>query len=139
MPKHALPSFNMTIDGVEYEVQLARVSNYAFEREEHGIFTDNIVFEGSGWGQGLGGYSLDEYDPISKERIGTAYGMDFIIECYKQLGRIGTIGQQVAVFRSSSGWGGKIDGFVRVSSDGSFDKPFFPAQLANKHYPHPTK
>lgn len=136
MTKQSIPTFNLLVNGVEYESQLAKVTHYNFEDNDHGGISDNIVFEGAGWGQGFGGYVLDQYDPISKERVGTAYGMDFILGCIKQLGTIGTTGQQVLVFRKANqGWGGKIEGFVRVNSDGSYDQPFFPDELRKKHFP----
>jgi hypothetical protein len=122
-----IPEFSIDIDNSVYMAQLAKVTRYNFEREDHGIFTDNIMFEGSGWGQGLGGYTLDEYNEKTKKREGTAFGMNFILACYNILGSIGTTGQQVIVFRKDS-WG-NILGFAKVEPNGEFGTPFFPKKL----------
>jgi hypothetical protein len=62
--------------------------------------------------------------------------MDFILACIKQLGTIGTTGQQALVFRKANqGWGGRIEGFAGVNPDGSYGDPFFPDELRKKHYP----
>jgi len=47
-------------------------------REDHGIFTCQLHISGDSWGCAFGGYSLDTYDQKKKDRVGTAYGMDFI-------------------------------------------------------------
>lgn len=35
-----IPKFSIVINGIKYEGEIARVSYYNFEREDHGIFKD---------------------------------------------------------------------------------------------------
>lgn len=53
--------------------------------EDHGIFTCYVFVSGDGWGCGFGGYALDEYNKKAEERIGTAYGLEFIKRILKTL------------------------------------------------------
>jgi hypothetical protein len=46
--------------------------------EDHGLFTCNLALRGESWGQGFGGYTLDEWSPEERRRKGTAYGLEFI-------------------------------------------------------------
>lgn len=46
--------------------------------EGHGIFSAYLQLEFDGSGQSFGGYALDQYNKERKERVGTAYGMEFI-------------------------------------------------------------
>ncbi len=46
--------------------------------EDHGIMSCSITLTGDGWGQSFGGWTFDSYDKIKKERVGTAYGCEFI-------------------------------------------------------------
>ncbi|QGZ16773.1 hypothetical protein PBI_DEWDROP_126 [Microbacterium phage Dewdrop] len=49
------------IHGLEYEAELARVKRTHLGREDHGILSVNIEFEGisGSWGQGTGHYFAD--------------------------------------------------------------------------------
>lgn len=49
----------VTIDCVEYRAVPARIKSTHLGYEDHGIFTSWVHVEGKGWGQGVGGYSLD--------------------------------------------------------------------------------
>lgn len=58
---------------------IAKIESTFLGIEDHGIFTAYLYVDYSrGSGQGIGGYSLDDYDPERKERIGTGYGMEWI-------------------------------------------------------------
>ena len=59
-------------------VENAEIEGTMLGTEDHGIFTCFVQVTGDGWGCGFGGYALDEYKPEKGERIGTAYGMEFI-------------------------------------------------------------
>lgn len=53
--------------------------------EDHGIFTCMIGLDYNGAGQSFGGYCLDKWSEKEKRRIGTAYGLDWIIQLLKTL------------------------------------------------------
>jgi len=59
-------------------IENAEITSTMLGNEDHGIFTCYVTVEGEGWGGGFGGYGLDQYIPEKKERIGTAYGLEFI-------------------------------------------------------------
>ncbi len=66
-------------------VENGKISSTMLGYEDHGILTCWLHIEGSGWGCGFGGHALDQYNPAFKERRGTAYGTQFIIEVLKVL------------------------------------------------------
>src|SRR5690606_4102991 len=56
--------------------------------EDHGIFSANVDFDLAGSRvQGTGHRALDIYDEASDTRVGTAYGMDFLVELSGILGQ----------------------------------------------------
>src|SRR5215472_18115765 len=90
--------------------------------EDHGIFTCYVTCEGDGWSCGFGGYGLDQWDAAAKIRIGTAYGMKFImailstLELEKWESLKGTHCRVEA-----EGWGGKIVRIGHLIKDKWFD------------------
>ena len=62
-----------------HERKNAQITGVSFGKEDHGIMTLMLRLTYDGSGQGFGGYALDNYDPIKKRRIGTAYGMEYIM------------------------------------------------------------
>ena len=50
------------------EVVIARIKSTSLGVENHGIMSSYLHLEGDHWGQGFGGLSLDEYDPVAKRR-----------------------------------------------------------------------
>ncbi len=57
--------------------------------EDHGIMTCYIYLDYGGSGQGFGGWAFD--DPVDKgttnfRRVGTAFGIDFIMQLLKAVG-----------------------------------------------------
>lgn len=97
--------------------------------EDHGIFTAFLTIEGDGWGCGFGGYAFDTYDKQAGDRVGHAYGMQFIMEVLKTL-EISSWeklkGAHVRV--ESQGWGGGIIKIGPVIKNRWFD----PKALADK-------
>ena len=66
---------------MELERQLARVEDATLEIEDHGILTCWLSLnKEDGLHQGFGGYSLDGYDEELKRRLGTASGMDWVLQ-----------------------------------------------------------
>jgi hypothetical protein len=81
-----LPAMKAILNGEEYSIEPARVESFSFGDPDHGIFTLNLKFTGNSWGQGLGGWVLDTYDDTLERRIGTAYGLDLIMEVVSRIG-----------------------------------------------------
>ena len=120
--------FPVEIGGKKYLGELATVEIFHLGPEDHGIFTAQVGFAGSGWGQGLPGYALDEYDPATKKRHMGAYAGRFIQAITEQIGSPEQAkGRRVVVFREHSF--GDIKGFAALEDDGTYAEPFFPADL----------
>lgn len=106
-------------------VENALVGSTMLGEEDHGIFTCSLNIRGEGWGQGFGGYSLDQYDKEKKRRIGTAYGLEFIKRILKTL-EIETWeklpGTPCRIFRAENGLITKIGHLIK-------DNWFDPADL----------
>lgn len=68
------------------EWKIAKITNVSFGYEDHGILTCMLHLDYGGSAQGAGGYALDELDKATKERRGTAYGLDFIIRTMRAVG-----------------------------------------------------
>lgn len=61
------------------EKKLAKVTKAHLEIQERGILNFWIFVDyEEGCSQGVGGIALDQYDPLKKERVGTAYGCEVI-------------------------------------------------------------
>lgn len=58
----------VTIDGVEYRAVPATIRSTHLGYEDHGIFTSYLHVEGKGWGQGVGGYTLDDKPDLDNGR-----------------------------------------------------------------------
>lgn len=63
------------------EIKNAIITSTHLGCEDHGIFTCYLHLDYGGSGQGFGGYALDKHNGNrgeGSERLGTAYGMEFI-------------------------------------------------------------
>lgn len=69
-----------------YMAQLNTITKTTLGYEDHGVFTAYLSCQGDGTGIGVGGYVLDQFDPIAKERIGTEFGMSWIMEVMSTVG-----------------------------------------------------
>lgn len=61
----------------------ARISSTMLGIEDHGIMTFMISLDYGGMAQGYGGYAMDSYNPTTKKRIGSSFGIEairFILE-----------------------------------------------------------
>ena len=66
--------------------ELAVIKKAGLNWKDRSIFTFYIdVDYENGWSQRIGTYTLDTYDKNTEERIGTAYGMQMIMELSKVL------------------------------------------------------
>lgn len=60
------------------EKRIAKIENTHLG-EDHGVLTAYLFVDyGEGGKQGIGGYSLDRYNRETEQRVGTAYGCEFI-------------------------------------------------------------
>lgn len=53
-------------------IENARIADVMIGYEDHGILTMNLTLEGEGWGVGFGGYALNAYDDVKRDRVGHA-------------------------------------------------------------------
>lgn len=73
----------------EYTEEIAKVERTTLGREDHGIMTCILHLDFGHSGQGAGGYALDR--PVHegadfKGRVGTAFGMEWIIRTMEAVG-----------------------------------------------------
>ena len=103
--------------------KIAKITDTLLGYEDHGIFTVILTLEyGGGSAQGAGMYSLDQYDKETKQRYGTAAGMDFIIGIIRACGvdqwekiKGRTV---VAIMDRDDDWGGKVIGLKPLPTEG---------------------
>lgn len=67
------------------EIQNAKISDTRLGYEDHGILTVSLTTESDPFTQGFGGYALDSYRKDKEERVGTEYGMQFVISIMRTL------------------------------------------------------
>ena len=68
------------------EAKNAKIDSTMLGREDHGIMTCMLFVNYGGACQGFGGYTLDGYDKGLEKRVGSAYGMEFIIRVLETVG-----------------------------------------------------
>lgn len=105
--------------------------------EDHGLFTCYLYLEFPPGGQGFGGYCFDAPDPAlvragaAECRVGTAYGMQFIMEILRTVG-VGSWeklpGTYIRVRHDSEGWNSPIAAIGHIIKDVWFE----PAALGAK-------
>lgn len=67
------------------EIVNVKITNTRLGYEDHGILTVSITTEAESRGQGFGGYALDAYVKDKDRRVGTDYGMEFVIKIMNTL------------------------------------------------------
>lgn len=67
------------------EIVNAKITSTMLGLEDHGIMTCTLFLEFANGGCGYGGYALDTYDEVKKMRVGTAAGLDAIMQLMKTL------------------------------------------------------
>lgn len=99
-------------------IQNAKITSTQLGDEDHGIMTCYLMLEGDGWGCAFGGFALDTFDKTLNRRVGTAAGLDAIMELMKTL-EVNKwedlTGQYVRCV--SAGWGGKIEKIGHLLKD----------------------
>lgn len=111
-------------NGTEYGGQIGTITETRLGYEGHGILTTSLLVEWKGGGVSAGGYCLDmprDRESRDYERIGTAYGLDFII---RTLATVGVEswealkGREVIVlFEGPSAWGARAVGIASTTDD----------------------
>lgn len=76
----------ITIDDKTYFADLGRVDGTMLGVEDHGIFMAYLYLDYAGSSQGAGGYALDEYNADKNRRVGSAYGLDWIMRTLEVAG-----------------------------------------------------
>ncbi|ACH62025.1 hypothetical protein MYRNA_17 [Mycobacterium phage Myrna] len=73
----------LTHEGVTYAANIVTIERTTLGREDHGVFLAQLHIDGGGWGTTVGGHVLDD-KPATRDgktdRLGTAFGMQYIIE-----------------------------------------------------------
>lgn len=111
------------------EIRNAVVESTMLGYEDHGIFTAFIFLNFGGSGQGFGGYPMDT--PIKDDdgkfikRVGTKWGMDFLIGVLKTLEvdsweKLPGISLRVAISENAGTFGQKISGVGHYFKDNWF-------------------
>lgn len=60
------------------EIRNAKITSTMLGREDHGIMTFLLFVEFGGCGCAIGGYALDQYDPVNKTRVYSAKSIEII-------------------------------------------------------------
>lgn len=83
-------TFPLEHNGTTYHAEIMTIKSTTLGSEDHGIFTGYLHCEAPGTGIGVGGYGMDSPSPDrSLSRIGTAYGMEWIMRVLRTVG-VGT-------------------------------------------------
>lgn len=95
-------SITIEHNGSEYGGQIGTIKATGLGYEDHGILTASLVIDWPGGGVSAGGYCLDSPDRSTtpSTRIGTAYGLDHIIQIMRTVGIASTTDEnRVLVFK----------------------------------------
>lgn len=68
------------------EIENGRIESTMLGVEDHGIFTCVLHISFNGSGQGFGTACLDSYDTVKKKRIGTRWGLEYIMRLMEAVG-----------------------------------------------------
>ena len=68
------------------KIENALIKSTMLGIEDHGCFTAYVFVDGDGWGCGFGGYALDQWYEAKGKRVGTAYGLEFVMCLLEALG-----------------------------------------------------
>jgi hypothetical protein len=86
--------------------------------EDHGIFTFFLNVKGDGWGVGIGGYCIDEYDPDRKKRVFSKKGAQLIKDIIKTVGAKSWEDVKGRLIRvEDNGWGKSVVKFGHIMED----------------------
>lgn len=114
-------SLTIEHNGQNYTGHIATIDRTELGIQDHGLMNVWLHCSWPGSGVGVGGYALDTYDRTEKKRVGTGYGLDFVMQVLDTVG-VRTweqiAGKQIIVlFDGDGGWGGSAVGFAHLSDD----------------------
>lgn len=102
--------------------ELGKITKASVEFEDHGILSFMLHFSFKGSAQGFGGVSLDNWSKQHNRRIGTAAGLDLMIQLMKlfEVSRFEDIaGKHAYALRDNNEWNASITGVERTEPEGS--------------------
>lgn len=100
------------------EIKNAQITSTMLGREDHGIMTFMIFVSFGGCGCGIGGYSLDRYDPRTKSRVFTVSSMEAISKVLEVVGVEKWEDLPNKYIRiKDNGWGSTIDEIGNLMED----------------------
>lgn len=67
-------------------IENALIESTSLGKEGHGIMTCDLGLCFGSWHQGFGGYAFDEFHKGKECRVGTAYGLNFIMNVLEVAG-----------------------------------------------------
>lgn len=114
---------NIEYDGKTYtaEPMIIKSTYLGNGEDSRGILSTSLTCQGGSTGISVGGYALDAYDKEEKRRVGTAFGLDHVLEILRVVGVESwekLVGQQVLVlFESGDGWGSTALGIAHPIED----------------------
>lgn len=76
-------------NGKDYNGRIAKIESTSITYESHGILSSYLHCQWDGGGIGVGGYCLDQpkdRDSHDYSRVGTAYGLDYLIRVMETVG-----------------------------------------------------
>jgi len=104
------------------EEVLAKIESVIFGREDHGIMTLSITFDyGQGGCQSFGGYCLDTFDKEKDRRIGSAAGMDYVMQIMNVMDVTNLqdmVGKMCYAIKDGPRFFGKVIGIKQIPQDG---------------------
>lgn len=125
----------------QYFKQLGKVESVSFGSGDHGNMTFWVMLDFGGGGQGFGGYALDDWDESKKRRVGTAAGMDLIMQLL-ELFKVDSLNQIAgrpvyALYENEHHFNDKIIGLEIPAFDGG--KKFLIKDWQNEWFPERKK
>lgn len=101
--------------------QIGKVTSVRVGTEDHGFMTVYLQFDYGGSGQGFGGHILCNFDRQLNRRVGTAAGLDYIMQLAKALD-VNDLhdakGRTYWVLREDEGFNAGIVGVQQLEPDG---------------------
>lgn len=100
--------------------QIAKIRSVRLGPEDHGIFTCIVDLDYGGSGQGAGMYAFDQYNPETKEREATAFGLQWIMRLMQacNVTDFSEIAGTTLIALREDGYHGKVIGFRPLPTGG---------------------
>lgn len=99
---------------------IAKIESTHLGYEDHGIFTLLLNVNYGGSGQSIGFHSLDNPSPTGKGRVGTRYGMEYIMRVMSACGVSkweDVKGRTIIVLKRDNSWHSEILGLKPLPTE----------------------